>query len=446
MRQRTRWGTRLVPALLAVAGLLAAAACGGTTDDAKPVAATGAATPTADKPVTISFLSYNYGTPGIGGKGTQSLLDAFHKAHPNITVKPQGVKVADVLTRLRTDTAAGSPPDVAQIGWSKMAEAVRTLPVVPVQKAAPADEWSAHVAGLSPSIMKAVTQDGVVAAMPYTMSIPVMYINADLFKAAGLDPANPPKTLDDVRAAGLAIKKATGKEGAYVAVVDSGKSDYLTQSVIASAGGSLVGSDGSVTLDQKPAVDALTAVAGLTSSGAMPKVDTTAAVASFTKGEMGMLVGSTALLVSAQQAAAGHFTLTTAAFPQVKAGTPARPTYSGAGLAILAKDPDKQRAAWEFIKFLTSDAGFEIITSQIGYLPLRKTIETKLADTPTVKLLKPALDQLATVTPYTSFPSDHANEAVVTLQDDAVEPIVLRGADPAGTLSSVADKIRKLVG
>jgi len=435
---------RLVPALVAVAGLLAAAACGGTGGDDTTAASTSGAV--ADKPVTITFLSYNYGTPGLGGKGTQALLDAFNKEHPNITVKPQGVKVADVLTRLKTDTVAGSPPDVAQVGWSKVAEAVRTLPVVPVQKAAPADEWSQHIAGISPTIMKAVTLDGVVSAMPYTLSIPEIVINVDLFKAAGLDPANPPKTLDEVKAAGLAIKKATGKEGAYISIVDSGKSDYLTQSVVASGGGSLVGSGGSVTLDQKPAADALAAVAGLTSSGAMPKVDATTALGAFNKGELGMIISSTAVLSSVQAAAAGKFEIATASFPQIITGKPARPTFSGAGLAILAKDPDRQRAAWEFIKFLTSDAGFEIIAAQMGYLPLRETVATKLADDPTVKLLKPALTQLPNVTPYTFFPGENANKAVVTLQDEAIEPIVLRGADPAGTLSSVAGEIRKLVG
>ena len=422
----------------AAVGLLAVAACGSDSDTAS---GTPAATPQGDTPATITFLSYNYGTPGLGGTGTQALLDAFAKAHPKITVKPQGVAVKDVLTRLRTDTAAGAPPDVAQIGWSKLAEAVDALPINPVQKGA-GSEWESATAGISKSILSAVSTNGVVAAMPFTMSIPVMYYNADLFRAAGLDPQHPPTTLADVKAAALKIK-ATGKQGVYISVVDSGKSDYLTQSVVNSNGGSLVDKNGGVTLDKQPAVEALATIADLTASGAQPGVKAEAALAAFTKGDLGMFVTSTALLASAQKAAAGKFELRTAGLPSF--GTkPARPTYSGAGLAVLAKDPAKQRAAWEFIKFLTSDEGFEIITSKIGYLPLRQSVATKLAGTPIVKLLEPALDQLDTVTPYTSFRGAKANQAVVVLQDEAVEPIVLRGADPQATLSKAAEKIRAL--
>ncbi|MBU1802791.1 MAG: ABC transporter substrate-binding protein, partial [Actinobacteria bacterium] len=59
-------------------------------------------------------------------------------------------------------------------------------------------------------------------------------------------------------------------------------------------------------------------------------------------------------------------------------------------------------------------------------------------------LLLPAIDQLASVEPYRFFSGEHANEAVVLLQTEAIEPIVLRGADPAQTLAEVAERVREL--
>lgn len=398
-----------------------------------------------DGTVTISFLSYNYGTPDIGGQGTQELLDAFHAAHPEITVEPEGVAVKDVLTKLRTDTAAGSAPDVAQIGWSKMAEAYANLPIVPLPDIAGA-EWQPHVAGMSPEIMKATAVDGVNKAMPYTMSVPVTYYNADLFTAAGLDPARPPKTMAELKEAGLKLS-AAGGNGVYIGVVETGKSDFLTQSLIGSNGGSLVGPDGSVTVDQPAAVEALAGVQDLVKSGAMPGIKADEALSLFSAGKLGALITSTAFLAAAEKAAQGSFDLRTTGFPAY-GDKPARPTYSGAGLAVLAKDPAKQKAAWELVKFLTSEQGFTIITKKIGYLPLRPAIVTDpqyLADYfASDNRLKPSLDQLPTVAPYTAFPGKRANEAVVTLQDEAVEPIVLRGADPAKTLGEVAGKIRTM--
>jgi multiple sugar transport system substrate-binding protein len=440
--RRRAW--RLVPAVVAVAGVLAASACGGSTTSSTNSPAGGAGIPTLSPStkVTISFLSYNYGSPNLGGAGTQALLDAFHKAYPNITVKPQSVTVADTLTKLKTDTAAGSPPDVAQLGWSKMAEALQTLPITPVQQIPPADEWKSDTAGISASVLSAVSTGGVVKAMPYTVSIPTLFLNADLFRKAGLDPNKPPATFDELKKDALAIK-ATGAQGAYIGIADDGKSDYLTQSVVNGNGGSLVDKNGDETVDSPAVVSALAAMQDLTQSGAQPAVTSMSAQNSFLTGKLGMLLTSTAVTAGAVKAADGHFELRTGAFPTF-GSKPAKPTYSGAGLAVLAKDDVHRRAAWEFIKFLTSDAGFKVIATQIGYLPLRQTVATELADTPTMKLLAPAMQQLDTVTPYTSFKGAQANQAELALQDDGVSPIVLRGADPGKTLGSVADKIRKL--
>lgn len=428
---------RSVAAGAAALGMLVVAACGS--------GSSGSAAAAPGEPVELDFLSYSYGTPDIGGQATQQLIDAFEAAHPDITIRPRGVAVADVLTTLQAETAAGAAPDVAQIGWSKMSAAYDGLPITPVQQIPTAEAWAAATEGMDQNLLRAVADDGVVKAMPFTMSIPTVFYNADLFRAAGLDPENPPTTIEEFAAAALAIK-ASGAEGGYIAVVDPGKSDYLTQSVVNSAGGSLVAGD-EITVDSPEAVAALTAVADLTRTGAQPAIATTDAVSLFAAGGLGMLVGSTAALVSLEKAADGQFDLRTTGFPRFGDG-PARPTYSGAGLAVLAEDEATRQAAWTFIEYLTNAESFTTITEMIGYLPLRPGI----VDDPAYlqgyfardDRLTPSLEQLADVTPYTSFPGSQSNQAVVVLQDEAVAPIVLRGADPAETLAAAAAKIREL--
>ena len=398
--------------------------------------------------ITLSFLSYNYGTPDTGGKGTQELIDAFEAANPTITIKPEGVPIADALTRARAETAAGDPPDVAQIGWSKLAGAYRALPLTPVQDIPHPDEWRSATAGMSQPLLAAVEHDGKVTAMPYTLSTPTLFYNASLFKKAGLNPAKPPTTIDEAQRDGLAIAK-TGASGAYFDIASASKSDFLTQSLIAANGGSEVGADGTVTLDQAPAVEALTAMQSLTKSGAQPAVSESDAIAAFKAGKLGMLVTSTALLSSLEAAAGGKFDLRTAGMPGF-AGKPVRTTFSGAGLVVLAKDQARRQAAWQFIKFLTSAEGFTIITSKIGYLPLRPGLvdDSKYLGAYYRKdpRIGPALRQLETVRPYTFFSGAQADRAVATLQDDAVAPIVFQGADPATTLAKVAKKIRSMTG
>lgn len=434
----TRLTRRVLPAAIAAAAVATAAACGSAQTTAS----------TARQPVTLRFLSYNYGTPDLGGEGTQQLISSFEATHPTTKIAPQGVPVADALTKAQTETAAGDPPDVAQIGWSKLAAAYGTLPITPVQDIPPAAEWHSATAGMSQPVLKAVQHNGKVAAMPYTLSTPTLFYNATLFRRAGLNPADPPATVAAAQRDGLAIAR-TGASGVYFDIADAAKSDFLTQSVIDSNGGREVSADGKVTLDQPAAVQAMTAMQHLTTSGAQPAVSEDDAIAAFDAGRLGMLVTSTALLANLEAAANGKFDLRTAGMPGF-AGKPVHTTFSGAGLVVLAKDQAHRQAAWQFIKFLTSAPGFTIITSKIGYLPLRpglisdpRYLQAYYRKDPRIG---PALKQLGSVTPYTFFAGNRAAQAVATLQDDAVEPIVMHRADPGRTLAAVTRQITALTG
>ncbi|KPM56015.1 ABC transporter substrate-binding protein [Frankia sp. R43] len=445
----TMWANRkcfrrgLVAATVAAVLGLTAAACAGSDGDSGAVSGTGG----DSSPVTIRFMSYNYGTPCCGA-GTQQLIDEFQKANPNIKIAPEAVAAADVLTKLRTETAAGSPPDVAQLGWSKAGEARSTLPLVPVQDIPSAAEWKAGTDGIYPNILKAVSnpETGKNDIMPFSISVPIIYYNADVFRAAGLDPDKPPTTLAEVKTAAAAITKS-GKQGVYFAVADPGKSDYMTQSVMNSAGGGEVDASGAVTVDSPRSVAGLNAIRDLVVGGLQPKVTATDAQAAFAGGNIGMMIFTTAAMATFEKSAAGKFDLRTAAFPSFD-DAKARPTYSGAGLAVFSKDKHKQQAAWKFIQFLTSPQGFTILTKTIGYLPLRPAIVSDPAYLGDYfkqnKHLLPSLGQIDDVTPYTYFRGKRANQAVVLLQDEAVTPIVLQGADPAAVLGTAADKIRSL--
>lgn len=408
---------------------------------------TGTSASDAAGTITLSFLSYNYGTPDLGGQGTQDLIDQFEKANPHIRIQPQGVATADVVTKLRSAQLSGNGFDVAQVGWSKMAEAYQTLPITPVQQVA-GSSWRSAVAGFNQAVLRATEHDGQTYAMPYTMSIPTLFYNASLFRSAGLDPTRPPATMDQVRADALAIV-AHGGQGVYFDVAGAAKSDFLTQSLVDGNGGHVVASDGAITLDQPPAVRALQSMADLTNSGAQPGIGENDAIAAFKAGKLGMLVTSTAVLAGLDQAAAGRFQVLAGAFPTF-GDRPARPTYSGAGLVILSHDKAKQQAAWKFVDFLTSAAAYKTITTKIGYLPLRPNAVTDprylVSYFAHDRRLLPALHQLDTVTPYTFFSGAKADQAVLALQDDAIAPIAQRGERAEPVLRSVAARIRALEG
>lgn len=411
-------------------------------------AACGSSSASDGKGTTITFESYNYGTPDLGGQGTQQLINEFEKAHPDIKIKPKGDSSADIYAHVQTEAAAGNAPDVAQIGWSKEAAAVSSLPVVPVQDLTTAKDLAAGTAGIVPQALAAGKVNNKLMAMPYTISTPTLFYNATIFRNAGLNPDDPPKTWGDVKTDALAIHQKTPAQGFYAAIANSAKSDFLTQSVINSNGGSLLNSSGKPQLDSTPAVQALSTMQDLTKSGAQPGISDDDAVPLFQSGKLGMYVTSTALLAGFEKAAKGSFELRTAALPQF-GDQPAKPTYSGSGLFVLTKDKKQQAAAWQFIKFLTSARGFTIIAEKIGYLPLRpaiihdpKYLGGYLKKNPEIL---PAIQQLDHVTPYQSLSGPHSDQARQILQDNAVTPIVFNGASAQSTCAQINKRMISLL-
>jgi multiple sugar transport system substrate-binding protein len=404
--------------------------------------------PTASGKVSITFESYNYGTPDLGGQGMQQLITDFEQSHPNITIKPIGVSAADIYPHVQAQAAAGAAPDIAQIGWSKEAAALRNLPVVPVQEIAPAAQLTQLEQSFVPQALAAGEVSGKLMVMPFAMSTPTLFYNATLFRQAGLDPSAAPTTWAQAQTDALAIKRVTHAQGIAVAADNAAGSDFLTQSLINSNGGRLVAPNGQVQLGTPQALGALRMLQGLAASGAAPAVTDNDAVALFKSGKLGMYVTSTALLASFEAAAKGAFTLKTASLPAFGT-TRAAPTYSGSGLFVFSKSQAARQADWAFLQFLTSEQGFTILTEKIGYLPLRADAVTNpkylgdyLKSNP---LLDPALTQLRNVTPYQQLSGPNGDQARLDIQNNCVVPVMLTHANPGVTCAGVGGQVNQLL-
>lgn len=446
-------GMSAVAVACAVATCAALAACSsssssGTSASGASAGGSGSQSAASGK-VTITFESYNYGTPDLGGQGMQQLINDFEAAHPNIVVKPSGVSAAEIYPHVVAQAAAGNPPDIAEIGWSKVASAVKNLPLVPVQDIAPAGQLTQLEHSLAPQALAAGEVNGKLTVMPFGMSTPTLYINATLFKKAGLNPAAAPRTWAQAKQDALAIKKATGAQGIAIAADNAAGSDFLTQSLINSDGGSMISASGQVQLGSPAAQGALRLLQDLAASGASPKVSDNDAVALFKAGKLAMYVTSTALLSSFEEAAKGSFTLQTALMPGF--GTrPAKPTYSGAGLFVFSKSKAAQQADWTFLQFLTSEKGFTVLTEDIGYLPLRsdaiKSPQYLAGYLKSNPLLDPAIEQFNHMVPYQELSSSASSQAVQDIQNDCVVPVMLNGANPATTCVNVSRQVNQLIG
>jgi multiple sugar transport system substrate-binding protein len=168
---------------LATAGIVAVAA----------LALSGCSADSADEsgPVTITYT--NFISNDGNEENLQTIVDAFEKENPDITVEVTTLPYADYGTALQTDLAAGTVSDVFDIEYANYAQyqANGVLAELPV----------ANPDAYRQSLLEAYQTDGTQYALPSSFSTVVLYYNADLFDAAGLDYPTSDWTWSDEQAA-----------------------------------------------------------------------------------------------------------------------------------------------------------------------------------------------------------------------------------------------------
>ena len=100
------------------------------------------------------------------------------------------------------------------------------------------------------------------------------------------------------------------------------------------------------------------------------------------------------------------------------------------------------------MKFLTSKQGYTIITSKIGYLPLRLDIvdDPKYLGpwTATHPLIRPNLAQLERLTPNVAFPGPNYRQAESMMKDAVIEAVFGEG-DVTEVLTTAQDNAQALM-
>jgi multiple sugar transport system substrate-binding protein len=403
---------------------------------------------TVDRPVTISYYNYNLASAGNGAEATKRMIAAFEKANPNIKVEGVGASSADITSRIQADVAAGRIRDVVQMVFSDLNFTVDNLGAVALEDIVPESERKQHFEGIAPNGLQLGVINGKTYGLAYTFSTPVLFYNANLFKQAGLDPDNPPKTWAEVKQAALAIVDKTKAEGIATGIFGPSAGDWLFQGVLRSNNGGLMSEDRKQLAFARPAsVEAVAMLRDLYDSGAYTNLELQAAMEGMASGNVGMYLQTSAIQGFLVKGADGKFDLRATTMPRF-GDKPQRPNNSGSALVILSRDPLKQRAAWELMKFMTSKEAYTVITSEIGYLPLR----TDIVDDPKylgdwVKkhpLIKPNLEQLAILERWESFPGPNYRQIQKIMMEGA-EMAVFGGMDPAKAMRAAQDNAQTLM-
>lgn len=393
--------------------------------------------------VKITFMHIHGGT---AGEVMNKVVDDFNKKQDKIEVTPLYVDgiYEGVLEKLQALAATNQLPEITQCGYQYTNFMVENMPIVPVYKFIEEEKYD--TSDYYPTVLDlGKYKDGKQYGLCIAVSNPVLYYNKDLFKAAGLDPEKPPTTFDEVRECAKKIAK-DDVAGVYFDYRISG--NWLFQAMVESFGGKMVADDyKSVAFDGENGVRALQYLTDLVNTDkTMPNIDNNQAMQSFTSGKLGMYVNTVAYMSALQKNA--KFNVGITKFP-LDGNHPRKIPGGGNNGFILKTTPEKEKAAWEFLKYLSSPEGTTAIARGMGYMAVRKSavenenlmgkylkVENSPAYTPYL--------QVDDMTQWNNFPGKGGTRIFKIVQDN-IQAAIARQKTPDQALKDAAQEANGLI-
>mgnify|MGYP000652011974 CR=1 FL=1 len=243
-------------------------------------------------------------------------------------------------------------------------------------------------ADLQQGHIEAGTVDGAEYTLPFITDVSVMVWNKNLYKEAGLDPEQGPKSIDQFveQAKKVAALNKDGVAGSYLAGQSGGALVFDLFPSVWADGESVMNKDGSeATLDNdsmKGVLDAYKELANTTNGlGAGSKEETGATwAAPFANGKIGVMPypnTSTTALFDAEKD--GGFEVGVAPIPGTKEGKTS--TFLGGDAMGISKDSKHVAQAWNFLYWLMqSDAQKEVFADQGDTASNIQTLKTAYKD------------------------------------------------------------------
>lgn len=367
----------------------------------------GSAAVQAQTKTEIVFYHYQTGAPG---KLMRDILDDFEQANPDVVVKDIFKQSEQITAEVQAALAARRPVDVTSVIGKNIIYFANSTPAVALND--PKNGDSSWLNGYLPNFLDAGRIGEKIYAIPHAYGTPQLYYNKDIFRKAGLDPNKPPRTWDEVIAAGKQIKEKTGLPG--VAHLHASMGDYGTMVMVTNAGATYLTPDGTeAKFDSPEGIAVLQMWQDMAKSGIMPIANDQQWSAAFSAGQMGMYMTSSAGLRSTMRAAEGKFELGVTNYPLWK-NNPRRVNNSGAAIMLHAPEGPRREASLKLLKYLSQQTVSNKWSRETGYMPLIRNPEADPAMAAYIKenpLVLSSISQMPETIPTATWPAEGTLEA-----------------------------------
>jgi len=398
--------------------------------------------PTQTGPVVLRFY-YPVGVAGPLANSMNELCMDFTKANPNIIVEPiYSGGYVETMQRSLTASKAGNPPDIALLTSADVWTAVDEGIITPLKPFIDAEGGEAFLANYFKGFLEDCSVSGEYYAIPFQKSTPIFYYNKDMFREAGLDPNHAPSTWQELRDIAAKLVKKTNNEttrwGVQIPI-----DQWIFSIMIMQNGGTINNLAGTETYFNTPeAIGAAEFLQSLVKEGLMPAKRLFGdSSADFVAGKTAMMYNSTGSLT---------FVRNSATFDWGVAYLPAQAKQlvaTGGGQLVIMKGvpENRQKAAWEFVKWMTKPEQAARWSRITGYVAVNvKSFDVPemaayVADFPFAVVAREQL-QYAVGEP----PKTHSARQIAKLMSDTIEGVLagkITPKDGMATLQTDSEKV-----
>jgi len=302
------------------------------------------------------------------------LVKTFNESQQDVTATAvYAGNYNQTMQKAQTAFMTGNPADIAILRTTSVLMLMDMGAIVPLDEFLQGPEGRAYLNDFYPAFIDSVRKKDKIWGIPYQISTPLFYYNKAMFKEAGLDPETPPATWDEVIAYAkkLTLKDASGNVKRYgLGFPDSNQ--WMLQSWTLTNGGNLASDDGTtVFFNSREVIESVeTWVTLVNELQVSIRHRMYGKLASdFIAGQVAMMYNSTGSLSFVRKSA--NFDFGAAFLPRKKRNAV---PLGGAHMFIFNKtSPERRKAAWQFIKWMSSPENAARWSIASGYIATRKS-------------------------------------------------------------------------